>query len=76
MSIDGGRTWKAATLGKSLGRFSFREWKLLTTFSRKGNAVLMVRASNNNGEVQPLKADWNPAGYRRHVIESTPVTII
>ena len=76
VSIDGGRTWRAATMGESLGRFSFREWKLATTFSSKGNTVLMVRASNQNGEVQPLKADWNPAGYRRHVIESTPVTIV
>jgi len=25
--------------------------------------------------VQPERADWNPAGYRRHVIESTTVTI-
>ena len=76
VSIDGGRTWRGATLGESLGRFSFREWKLATTFPGKGSTVLMVRASNNNGEVQPLKADWNPGGYRRHAIESTPVTII
>ena len=76
VSIDGGRTWKAATLGESLGRFSFREWTLATIFAHKGDTVLMVRASNRNGEVQPLKADWNPAGYRRHVVESTLVTII
>ncbi len=76
VSIDGGQTWRAATMGESLGRFSFREWKLVTTFTSKGSTVLMVCASNNNGEVQPLKADWNPSGYRRHVIESTPVTIV
>ena len=75
VSIDGGRTWKAATLGENLGRFSFREWTLATTFTQKGDAILMVRASNNNAEVQPLKADWNPGGYRRHAIESTAVTI-
>jgi sulfite dehydrogenase len=45
------------------------------TFSKKGAAVLMVRAGNNQGEVQPATADWNPAGYRRHVVESTPVII-
>lgn len=76
VSIDGGRTWRAAALAKSLGRFSFREWTLATTFTHKGNTVLMVRASNHNGEVQPLEADWNPGGYRRHAIETTPVTII
>lgn len=76
VSIDGGRTWRTAALAKSLGRFSFREWTLATTFTHKGNTVLMVRASNHNGEVQPLEADWNPGGYRRHAIETTPVTII
>jgi hypothetical protein len=35
----------------------------------------MVRATNTAGETQPTVAEWNPAGYRRHVIESTSVTI-
>jgi len=76
VSIDGGQTWRAATLSKEdLGRFSFREWQLPISFKNKGSAVLMVRASNRQGEIQPLKADWNPSGYRRHVIECTPITI-
>lgn len=76
VSIDGGRLWKTATLSKSLGRFSFIEWKLALTFTQKGERTLMVRASNNNGEVQPQEIDWNPSGYRRHAIETTHVTII
>jgi sulfite dehydrogenase len=75
VSIDSGQNWKAAALGKDLGRFSFREWRAPVSFARKGRAVLMVRATNQQGEVQPDTAEWNPAGYRRHVIESTPVTI-
>lgn len=75
VSIDGGRSWKAATLGKDLGRFSFREWRVPVSFAKKGRAVLMVRATNQKGEGQPATVDWNPAGYRRHVVESTPVTI-
>lgn len=75
VSIDGGQQWQAATLGKDLGRFSFREWRTSARFSQKGAAVLMVRATNTKGEAQPATAGWNPAGYRRHVIESTAVTI-
>ena len=75
VSIDGGRTWRGATLGKNLGRFSFREWRIAVKFSKQGKALLMVRATNNSGEVQPSKASWNPAGYLRNVIESTPVII-
>src|SRR3979490_3619707 len=28
VSIDGGKTWTAARLGKDLGKYSFREWTL------------------------------------------------
>ncbi len=75
VSIDGGKNWHGATLGKYLGRYSFREWRLPVQFMHKGPTVLMVRASNRKGEVQPENADWNPGGYRRHSIESTAVTI-
>lgn len=75
LSIDGGQTWRAATLGQDHGRFSFREWTLPITFTSKGATPLMVRASNNAGETQPLQADWNPGGYRRHVVETSHVTV-
>ncbi len=32
VSIDGGATWRDATLGADLGRFSFRGWQLAATF--------------------------------------------
>jgi sulfite dehydrogenase len=76
VSIDAGRTWTTATLGKNLGRFSFREWHKVVRFKDRGAAVLMVRATSQQGEVQPATAEWNPAGYRRHVIESTAVSVV
>jgi DMSO/TMAO reductase YedYZ molybdopterin-dependent catalytic subunit len=75
ISIDGGKQWREATLGQDLGRYSFREWTLAITFTSKGATQLMVRASNGEGETQPLQADWNPGGYRRHVVETSHVTI-
>ena len=75
VSVDGGSTWRAATLGADLGRYSFREWRLPVTFANKGSTLLMVRAANRSGEQQPMSADWNPGGYRRHAVESYAVTI-
>ncbi|MFJ2689337.1 molybdopterin-dependent oxidoreductase [Pseudomonas sp. NPDC087336] len=75
ISIDGGKLWREATLGQDLGRFSFREWTLAITFTHKGATQLMVRATHSAGETQPLQADWNPAGYRRHVVETSHVTV-
>jgi len=76
VSTDGGKTWQGARLGQDLGRFSFREWRLPVRFAHAGVSVVMVRAANRGGEVQPAEATWNPAGYRRHAIESTPVQVV
>ncbi len=75
VSIDGGQSWRTAAMGKDLGRFSFRGWRLSVSFASKGSAILQVRATNQRGEKQPAQATWNPGGYQRQVIESTPVVI-
>ena len=73
-SADAGKTWAAAVLGKDEGKYSFRRWEAKFTPAGKGNATLMVRCTNDEGEVQPAEANWNPAGFMRNVIESTSVT--
>src|SRR5262249_49568882 len=73
VSIDDGKTWQPAKLGQDLGKYSFREWTLPVTLTA-GAHVLKVRATANDGKVQPDKALWNPAGYLRNVVESTNVT--
>jgi DMSO/TMAO reductase YedYZ molybdopterin-dependent catalytic subunit len=75
VSVDSGRNWRKAALAEDLGRFSFRGWQLPVSFAGKGSAVLQVRATSNQGDIQALKATWNPGGYQRHLIESTHVTI-
>lgn len=73
VSSDGGKTWASATLGKDLGKFSFREWTLPVKLAA-GDHELKVRATSNDGKTQPMDALWNPAGYLRNVIETTRVT--
>jgi sulfite dehydrogenase len=68
---EDGQQWREAALGKDLGRFSFREWSLPLTPSKKGPVTLSVRATNMQGDVQPATASWNPGGYARNVIEVT-----
>jgi sulfite dehydrogenase len=73
VSTDGGKTWQPAKLGKDLGKYSFREWKLATKLGA-GPTELKVRATSNAGEVQPMEASWNPPGYMRNVVETVRVT--
>ena len=72
-SADGGQTWRGATLGADLGRFSFREFTFGFTPGR-GSHDLRVRAWNRSGQSQPMEALWQPAGYMRNVVESVKVT--
>ncbi|ABM37994.1 SorA family sulfite dehydrogenase catalytic subunit [Polaromonas naphthalenivorans] len=73
---EDGQPWREAALGKDLGRFSFREWRLPLTPSRKGPMTLSVRATNRQGDEQPATASWNPGGYARNVIETTRIVAV
>ncbi|CCD88461.1 Sulfite:cytochrome c oxidoreductase subunit A [Bradyrhizobium sp. ORS 285] len=73
VSTDGGQTWTDAKLGRDLGKYSFREWKLPVKLAA-GAHELKVRATSNAGETQPETPRWNPAGYLRNVVETVRVT--
>src|ERR1700682_504283 len=72
VTIDGGKIWTPAKLGKDLGNYSFREWKLPLKRAA-GPYELKVRAPNNAGDTQPMDPLWNPAGYLRNVVETVRV---
>jgi hypothetical protein len=73
VSLDGGKAWMPAKLGKDLGKYSFREWQLPVKLAA-GAYELKVRATNNAGDTQPAEPRWNPGGYLRNVIETARVT--
>jgi DMSO/TMAO reductase YedYZ molybdopterin-dependent catalytic subunit len=73
VTIDGGKTWTPAKLGKDLGKYSFREWRLPVKLAA-GPHEFKVRATNNAGDSQPTEPLWNPAGYLRNVVETVRVT--
>ncbi len=75
VSKDGGHTWSDATLGKDLGKYSWRRWQTEWTPPEKGTYRLMVRATNNTGETQAT-AQWNRSGYQRDVIEHLDVVVL
>ncbi len=73
-SADGGKTWQDATLGKDMGKYSFREWKFQFTPPAAGKYELQACAANRINQTQPAVASWNPSGYMRNVIETVHVT--
>ena len=75
VSSDGGRTWRAATLGPDLGRYSFRRFEATVPLAGRGRVALMARCRNTAGQVQPMDAIWNPGGYARDNVETTTVVV-
>ena len=73
LSTDGGKTWKPAKLGKDHGNYSFREWTAQTPLAR-GEHVLIARARNRAGDIQPMTASWNQSAYMRNVAD--PVRVV
>lgn len=75
MSIDGGKNWTDATLGKDYGRFSFRPWSFRFTPKRAGKATVLAKASNRIGQTQTDALIFNPAGYHNNVIRPLNLTV-
>ena len=75
ISLDDGRSWFLALLGKDLGRFSFR------TFSHKFRVgdeapIIKVRAYNMRGDTQVEKLVMNPAGYHHNVVQRIRLEVV
>ena len=75
VSIDDGRSWRPAQLGKDLGRFSVRQWSYAFKAERKGTHVVMARATNRIGGTQTFDLVFNPAGYHNNVVQKLPLQI-
>ncbi|MDD3814097.1 MAG: molybdopterin-dependent oxidoreductase [Desulfocapsaceae bacterium] len=75
VSVDGGKTWREAKLGKDLGKYSWILWSLPWKPEQKGKYTLMARATNSIGESQPLDSLWNPSGYMLNTIEKVDVIV-
>jgi DMSO/TMAO reductase YedYZ molybdopterin-dependent catalytic subunit len=72
-SIDGGKTWSAATLGEDLGRYAFRPWRFEFSAQRGKNTV-MVSATNKIGQTQTATLLFNSAGYHNNVMQRVTLT--
>ena len=64
LSVDGGGTWRAASLGPAPGRFAWRRFSFSLAEPPRGAIEIVARATDLNGRAQPLASvPWNPRGY-------------
>ena len=63
VSIDRGRTWKPARLTGSSTSYGWRLWEYPWTPLDDSYQIVLSRARDVKGDVQPFVPEWNPAGY-------------
>jgi sulfite dehydrogenase (cytochrome) subunit A len=74
-SLDGRRSWRDATLGKDLGRFAWREFRVPIDTSSAGPLEIAVRARSRDGSRQPDKLTVNPSGYHDNIVQTLAVEV-
>jgi DMSO/TMAO reductase YedYZ molybdopterin-dependent catalytic subunit len=74
VSTDGGKTWKAAKLGRDHSKYAWRLWEL-NWKPGEGDYRLIARAKDTAGNMQPLEQQWNPSGYLWNVAAPKDVTV-
>jgi sulfite dehydrogenase (cytochrome) subunit A len=74
VSTDGA-AWQQAALGRYLGRYSFREFRLVLPARESGGMNVMARATSRSGETQVERLVFNPAGYHHNVIQRLYVEV-
>jgi sulfite oxidase len=75
ISTDGGASWNAAQLGKDQAKYAWRLWTYNWKATRSGDYVILSRASDSQGRVQPDAAIWNPSGYFYNAYDQVKVYV-
>jgi len=72
VGIDG--AWQDAVLDAEQGAFAWRGWRSTWTAER-GEHVLSCRATDANGETQPLAARWDVGGFGNNAAQLIDVSV-
>jgi DMSO/TMAO reductase YedYZ molybdopterin-dependent catalytic subunit len=75
VSVDGRQSWREATLGRDLGRFGWREFRLPLDTSKGGPLEITVRARSRNGATQREALTFNAAGYHDNRVQTVRVEV-
>ncbi len=69
LSVDGGKHWTKATVEPIHSDGGWQDFHGDVTARALGAVVVLSRATDQAGNTQPMKADWNPSGYLRNAAE-------
>ena len=75
ISTDNGQSWAPATFIGLHEPYAWRQWQYVWDVKASGDYTLMARATDVNGNQQPMKSSWNVLGYGANGVEEHAVTV-
>jgi sulfane dehydrogenase subunit SoxC len=77
VSTDGGETWQDAELRRLSEDhpYAWQEWRFAWPASEPGAYELLCRATDANGNVQPLEQAWNARGMGNNMAQRVSVLV-
>ena len=63
ISIDSGVTWQPARLVGEQAKYAWRRFEYSFAASKPESYLILSRATDAKGNVQPAVSHWNPSGY-------------
>lgn len=75
ISIDGGATWLPATFIGPHEPYAWRQWQYLWNADAPGEYTIMARATDGDGNRQPMDAEWNVLGYGNNGVNEHAITV-
>jgi len=75
VSMDNGSSWFPAKLGKEREHYAWQSFEYEFEIAGPGSYLLMSRATDDKGNVQPIAPQWNPSGYLWNVIDKVRINV-
>src|SRR6202050_5367396 len=76
ISTDGRKSWRDAMLGRDLGRYAWREFRLPLDTSVSGALTVAVRARSRNGARQPDTLTFYPPRYHDNIVQTVTLEVM
>lgn len=74
-SSDGGDTWSEAELEQAPSPYAWRRWTYRWNASSPGDYELCARATDADGNAQPLNQNWNLEGVENNAVQRVWVIV-
>jgi len=74
VSVDNGSTWSEADLGEQVSPYAWTAWSFRWN-ATPGRHILCVRATDSEGNAQPIDQSWNYSGIANNMVQCVQVVV-